>query len=1179
MAISNADFVHLHVHSEYSLLDGANRLEPLVNYVKELGQPAVGLTDHGVMFGAYDFYKKCRKAGVKPLIGCEVYITSTHRTARGGREQQNTHHLTLLACDFEGYRNLLKLTSIAHLEGYYYKPRIDMEVLAKYSGGLIATSGCLAGLIPQRFVEGDEKGALDYAARFVDLFGRERFFVEIMDHGVPEQYKANEGLLRMAKLLDLKLVATNDAHYLKREDADLHDVLLCIQTGCCISDQSRFKFTSNEFYVKSTAEMAHLFRHHPDAVTNTRLVADMIDIQFPEKQNHVPRFPCPDGLSEEDYLKKLVWEGAARRYGDRAQSDETVRSRIEFELGVILKMGYAGYFLIVQDFIAYARSRNIPVGPGRGSAAGSVVAYCLRIVELDPLQHGLLFERFLNPDRATMPDIDVDFSDKGRGEVINYVREKYGHDSVVQIVTFGTMKAKNALRDVGRVMGVDLKRVDQVAKLVPEGPKMNLNKAVEESAELRQILENDPEIRKVFDYARRIEGMARHASTHAAGVVIADRDVSDYVPLYKTTREEGALTQYNMSEVEELGLLKMDFLGIKNLTIIQRVEQWLAERDGITVDWAAINHVDEKTYLNLHKGQTAGVFQLESQGITALVRALRPTNFNDLTALLALYRPGPLGANMHMMYVDRKHGREKVVYDHPVLEPILRETYGIFVYQEQVMRVAMDMCGFTRGEADILRKAMGKKDPKTMEKMGDKFVEGAKATCGVEESLARHIWDQIVTFAGYGFNKSHSAAYAMVSFQTAYLRANYPVYFQAALMTNEIDGGTTDAIAKYVVNARECHITVMPVDINHSQTYFNPDPKRGRIYYAMAAVKTVGMQFAEAVVAERERAGPFKSFQDFMMRMPPAVMNSRMVEALIKVGAFDSLHPNRAALMAAMPELAEAAQRKHADASADLFELDEGSAASFGNVPLPKVEDWDPKARAAYEKEFLGFYLTEHPLNKFRVEMASDVYTTSAGIEALAEALKIELEKFRRSGGGSGDRRRREPTTPLRLFGCITAISLRVDKNNNPWAIVTLEDMEGSFEVRMFSNAYEAHRDLLEIDRVLHLEARLSLWQDRPSIDVITAIPASELRSRARGLRLTLPHDMVNDQLLIDLKEICRRHQGRHPLTLTLTVGDQHQVEIPLNGRFPIALTDEAIAALESLEARPRVSLILEPSR
>ncbi|MEO8376545.1 MAG: DNA polymerase III subunit alpha [Candidatus Sumerlaeota bacterium] len=1157
MTIGPSDFVHLHVHSEYSLLDGANRIGPMVRYVKELGMPAIALTDHGVMFGIHEFTTTCAAEGVKPIVGCEVYITPHSRTARGAGEQKNTHHLLLLAENWTGYQNLMKLSTLGHLEGYYYKPRIDFETLAKHKEGLIATSSCLAGLIPQSIINGQEKRAYNYTGQFVEMFGKERFFIELQDHGIEEQRIANRELLKIAKAQDLKLIATNDCHYMRREDAKMHDVLLCIQTGSFVSEKDRMKFDGTEFYVKSAEEMATLFRDHPDAVTNTRLVAEMTNIVMPQKQYHLPRFPCPDGLTEEAYLIKRVWEGARARYHDRIDTDQALKDRVQFEIDVIVKMGFAAYFLIVADFIAHARTQGIPVGPGRGSAAGSVVAYSLWITQLCPLRHGLLFERFLNPDRISMPDIDVDFSDDRRAEVIEYVRRKYGDDCVCQIVTFGTMKAKNAIRDVGRVLGIDLKTVDRIAKLIPEGPKVNLKSALEATDELRSVLQSDTTAKQIFDYALQVEGMVRHASTHAAGVVIADRPLTNYLPLYKTPKEAGALTQFTMNQVEEIGLLKMDFLGIKNLSIIQRVENWLREREGIMLDWEKIDHVDDKTYKMLHKGQTAGVFQLESGGMTALVKALKPTDFADLTALIALYRPGPLDAKMDQAYVNRKHGREKVSYDHPVLKPILEESFGIFIYQEQVMRVAMDLCGFSRGDADVLRKAMGKKKKEVMHQMEEKFTTGAKTTHDVDHKLAKYIWDQIVTFAGYGFNKSHSAAYAVVTFQTAYLRANFPTYFQAALLTNEI-GGSTDNIAKYIANTREIGMQVLPVDINKSIDYFNPDGNT--IWYAMSAVKSVGTGFVHAIMKEREANGPFKNFGDFVLRVPTESMNSRMVEALIKVGAFDRMHPSKKALMQVLPELVEAAQRVQAEkasAQSSLFDDKNGAPQDIHEITIPNVSEWDPKMRATFEKEFLGFFLKEHPLDKYRVETDSFGGTRSGSIANIAEELK---------GEDSRD---------IAMVGIITAIQTRQDKRGASWAIVNMEDYEGGFEVKFFSRSYDACRDLLEVDRVIQINARLTMWNNRPSIDAIKATAIEQLRENASGIELQFEVQNITQESLRGLRDVCRRFSGKRPMRLILThevVGD---TMLKLNGDHRMTLSEESLAELRGLPGKPLVKLFV----
>ncbi len=1158
MPISPSDFVHLHVHSEYSLLDGANRIEPLVRHVKELGQPALALTDHGVMFGAMEFHKACTKHGVKPIIGCEVYITPGSRTDRPPGAQRSIAHLLLLAMDYEGYRNLGRLSTIGHTEGFYYKPRIDFETLAAHSAGVIATSSCMSGLIPRAIMDGQDRRRDELLDKFLSIFGRDRFYVEIQDHGIPEQRALNQGLLTLARRGELKLVATNDAHYMRRQDAKLHDLLLCMQMQCTLADPDRMKFHGEEFYVKSAQEMEAVFPDLPEALLNTREIAERCNIVMPRKAYHLPKFPCPDGRTEDEYLREQVWTGIRRIYGARADGDPVLRERAEFEIGVIQRMGFSAYFLIVADFIAHARSIGIPVGPGRGSAAGSVVAYALGITQLCPLEHGLLFERFLNPDRISMPDIDVDFCFERRGEVIEYVRAKYGESCVSQILTLNTMKPKLAVRDVGRVMGLPLPLVDQVAKLIPDGPKVELGKVLETSAELREMGARDPQVAQLLDYARQVEGRVRHVGIHAAGIVIADRDLTEYCPLYRSNRDEGICTQYTMSQVEDLGLLKMDFLGLKNLTIIHRVEEWLREREGIEIDWSKVSLSDPATYELLHKGHTAGVFQLESEGITNLVRNMQPTDFADLTALIALYRPGPLEAGMHTMYVDRKHGRQPVVYDHPSLEPILRESYGTILYQEQVMRIAVEVCGFSRGEADVLRKAMGKKIKEIMDEQESRFIAGAVAKSGFTPELAKRVWDQIVTFAGYGFNKSHSAAYAVVTFRTAYLRAHYPVYFLAALLTNAI-GGDTDEIARYVACCREAGIEVHPPDVNRSRELFNP--LGGAIYYALSAVKTVGEGFVRSIVAERDRGGAFTSIEDFFRRIDPAGTNTRQVEALIKVGAFDSLEPRRAALVQALPELMETAQASSRDrkgGQASLF--DSGATAiQAAAVTLPRTAEWDHKTRAAHEKEFLGFYLNDHPLNRYAIEVDSFVSHRSSQLRALAEAM------------GGEDRR-----DGVRVLGVITAIQVRTDKNGKSWAIVTLEDMEGALEAKFFARSFEACRGALDVDRVLLVEGRLGVWNGRASFDAQSATPVEELRERTRGLLIEWQADRVTTDSVVQLMELCRRHRGSRGVKVAVGTPDgRHRAEFTTNGAIKIALSDEVLAELRKLPGRPRIRMVV----
>ncbi len=1157
MPLAPNDFVHLHVHSEYSLLDGANRIGPMLQHIKAIGQDTVALTDHGVLFGALEFHAKATEAGVKPIIGCEVYITPNDRRDRTPGSQKKNHHLLLLAENYRGYLNLCKLSSIGFTEGFYYKPRIDFETLVRHKEGLIATSSCLAGLIPQRLMDRDDRKAAEITGQFIDMFGRDRFFIELMDHGMREQKLVNSALIGIAKKQNLKLIATNDAHYMTRNDAELHDCLLCVQTQARLADKERFRFDAQEFYLKSADEMARLFGDLPDSLTNTRLVAEMCNVEMPERQYRIPKFPCPDGMTEDDYLRKTVWEGAEMRYGRRAAEDRDLRDRIEFEIDTIVGMGFPGYFLIVADFIAYARSAGIPVGPGRGSAAGSVVAYCLQITQLCPLEHGLLFERFLNPDRISMPDIDIDFCYEGRGAVIDYVRKKYGENCVSQIITFGTMKAKAAVRDMGRVLDLPLNTVDRVAKAIPNDLKMTIPRAKTESRELREMLETDPQIARLIELAEKAEGMVRHASTHAAGIIIADQDITNYCPLYKPPNEDRPATQFTMTECEEsLGLLKMDFLGIKNLTIIDRVVKWLRERENVAIDWATIPMDDPKTYEVLQAGQTLGVFQLESDGMTNLVKRLKPTEFADLTALLALYRPGPLGAGMHDMYVRRKHGLEKVVYDHPVLEPILKETYGVILYQEQVMRISMTMSGFTRGEADLLRKAMGKKKADVMEKMKAKWIGNAPAHSGVPRELAEKNWNDVISFAAYGFNKSHSAAYAVITFQTAYLRAHYPTYFLAALLTNEING-STDALAKYVTNCRENHIEVLPAHINRSREYFNRDGDR--IWYALNGVKGVGTGFANAVVRVREEGGEFAGLQDFCVRMPREEINSRMVEALIKVGAFDSFEPNRAALLGALPEIMQLAadvQRQKESGQDDMFDLGgEESAPLVQDVRLPSVPPWDEKERAAFEKEFLGFYLSDHPLKRFETEMLSFATTRSSELEAIAAELD---EKARR---------------PFRMMGYVTDIMVRTTKNGDPWGIVSLDDLSGHYEVKFWPKEFETYREELQLDNVVQIEGDVGVWNERPSLTGRVVRPAAVLRNAARGVDVEWVASKLTRQALFELQEICRKFPGPQVVRITVRQNPGAAAEY-YPTKMRVGLMEGALEELRKLPGQPIIRFL-----
>lgn len=1151
----SAEFVHLHVHSEYSLLDGANRIGKMVERAKALGMSALALTDHGNLFGAIDFYKACKKADIKPIIGCELYIAPGGRADRGPGAQKY-HHVLALAQNYQGYINLAKLSSIGYTEGFYYKPRIDMETLAKYSEGLIVSTACIKGMVPQAVIEGNNRKALDLMGAHLDIFGPDRFFLEVQNHEIPEQHVANKGLVEMARKNGVRLVGTNDAHYLDEKDASIHEVLLCIATGKTLADDSRMKFTCHDFYIRSPEEMVAQLAEFPDAAKNTLLIADMCNLEIPLGQFKLPRFDAPEGHTEESYLLELVEKGLHQRFGDTIPGN--VRERAEFELGVIKNSGYTAYFLIVWDFIRYAKSQGIPVGPGRGSAAGSLIAYSLGITELDPIEHGLLFERFLNPERVSPPDIDIDFCFERRGEVIEYVRRKYGNDRVAQIITFGTLKAKAAVRDVGRVLGIPLSTVDKVAKLIPEGPKVSLKSALEESPELVTTIEDDPQIQKLWKLAERVEGAVRHCSVHAAGVVISDRNLTDYVPLYKAPNDDTVCTQFPMTTVEEIGLLKMDFLGIKNLTIIERVIQEVRRSSKVEIDWAKISFNDPDTYKLLGEGDTEGVFQLESSGMRNLVRQLRPTEFADITALLALYRPGPLGAGMDQMYVERKHGRQQVTYDHPDMEPILKETYGIILYQEQVMNIGKSVGGFTMGQADTLRKAMGKKKEDLMAKMKALFIEGAIKK-GTDESLATHIWTQMETFAGYGFNKSHSAAYAVITFRTAWLKTHYPTEFMAALLTNEIGNTAAGKMAVYLNGCRDKGIRILPPDIGQSHALFTVEPGKG-VRFGLSAIRGVGVGAVEELVAERKKNGPYKSYMDFLMRAPASVLNARVMEALIKVGAFDSLGAKRSQLEAALKECIELAaqrQRDRAGGQGSLFDALDDSGDSAGDdkgfaseAPLPNIPEWPLKEKLAHEKTLLGFYLTGHPLDRYRIDVQSFSTCTST---TLAEKTEADTVTW---------------------LGMITKVTPRLDKDGNPWAILEAEDFEGAVELKVWSRNYDRIREYLEPDALVAFRGRVSHWRGANQIDVQDAKPIEELRSgQCRAVLVEWDASKVNERTLAAFKGIMDRNRGRRPVELILRHPDCGTVRFEFEKPIRVNPTDECLDAIQKLDGTPRIRL------
>src|SRR2546426_700673 len=961
--MEHSRFVHLHCHTEYSLLDGANKVDKLFERIKALKQPAVAMTDHGNMFGAVEFYREAISHGVKPIIGCEIYVAPASRFERKGVDKgprEYNNHLILLAMNQQGYRNLCKLVTLGYMEGFYYKPRIDKELLQEFNTGLIALSACLQGEVSQTLSAGHFEKAKLAAETYASIFG-DRYYIEIQDNKLAEQEKVNRLLVELAKETSIPVVATNDCHYGERADFHAHDVLLCVQTGKTINDDNRLKMETDELYLKSAEEMTRGFDYCPGAVERTLEIADRCNVEIEFGKYHFPTFPPPKEISLDDYLDELAHQGLEERL--EGVTDDALRKsykeRLEYELDVIKRMQFPGYFLVVADFINYAKKNGIPVGPGRGSSAGSLVAYALKITDLDPIRHVLLFERFLNPERRSMPDIDVDFCIRGRAQVIQYVKDKYGADRVAQIATFGTLKAKAAIRDVGRALGFSFAETDTIAKLIP-APKQGFDYPLAESMRMEprlpELIKNDPRVKTLMDHALRLEGLVRHASTHAAGVVLSNLPLVDHLPLF-VDKEGGIVTQFDMSCVEKIGLVKFDFLGLKTLTLIHDCLNLIQHSRGERVDVARLPLDDKKTYRLLCDGNTTGVFQLESTGIREMTVRIRPNCFEDLVAILALYRPGPLDSGMAEQYIKRKHGKEKIKYLHPLLETILKDTYGVIGYQEQVMQIAQVLGGYSMGEADILRRAMGKKDSEEMASQRERFIQGAKKN-RIDVRRSGEIFDQMETFARYGFNKSHSAAYALISYQTAYLKTHYPVEFMAALLSSEM--GDTDKMIKNLAECRKMGMVVLPPGINESRSDFTV--VGDKIRFGLAAVKNVGEKTVETIIKGREQEGAFNSIYDFCRRVDMGAINRRVVESLIKCGAFDSTGVSRAQMVAVLDEAmkgGQSYQRDHQSNQIDIFAgLAGGNGGTKSSETYPQVEEWSAQQLLAFEKEALGFYIT-----------------------------------------------------------------------------------------------------------------------------------------------------------------------------------------------------------------------------
>lgn len=1149
---NKTDFCHLHVHTEYSLLDGFSRLDKLIPRLAELGMTSCAITDHGSMFGVVDFYKKCKKYGIKPIIGCEVYIAPRKQKEKDPNIDKYSSHLILLAKNETGYRNLIKIVSDSYVDGFYYKPRTDKEQLRKYSEGLICLSACLNGEIPKAILSRNIEKAKILASEYIDIFGRENFYLEIQDHKLPEDKEVNSGILKISKELDIPMVATNDAHYVNREDSKIQDVLMCIQMQKILDDPTRMKFPNDEFYIKSRKEMEDLFEFAPEAIENTLKIAERCNVEFDFDTYHIPTYEVPEGYTALTYLEELCNKGLEERYKEPTKE---IRDRLKFEIDVIANMGYIEYFLIVWDFINYAKKNNIMVGPGRGSAAGSIVSYTLNITDIDPIKYNLLFERFLNPERVSMPDIDIDFCYERREEVIDYVKRKYGDDHVAQIITFGTMGAKLAIRDVGRVLDVPYNKVDSVAKEIPFALGMTIEKAFDVNPNLPSLYENDKDVKEIIDISKAMEGVMRHASTHAAGVVISKKPVYEYVPLYRN--QDIITTQFTMTTLEELGLLKMDFLGLRTLTVIRDALDLIEknrEKKGYTevIDFSKMEYNDPKVYEEISQGNTLGVFQLESSGMRNFMKQLKPSQFEDIVAGISLFRPGPMDSIP--TYVNCKHNPGEVEYLHEKLKPILEVTYGCLVYQEQVMQVVRELGGYSFGRSDLVRRAMSKKKMDVMEEERQYFIHGKLdddgeieirgcVRNGVPEDIANQIFDDMIDFAKYAFNKSHAAAYGVLAYETAYLKAHYPVEFMAALLTSVM--GNTDKVVEYIRECNSIGIEVLPPDINTSFSKFSVDGKN--IRFGLAAVKNVGAAVIDTIVSEREENGDFTDFTSLIKRLDSKVTNKRVIESLIKCGAFDLLGDNRATLMFGFEEILDSVNRdrkKNIDGQISLFDIfsnqentngDEGrEQINFEEDQHPQinklkfVEEYKDKIKLDLEKEVLGIYLTGHPLSEY-----ADIIEFRTSIDnAKINMLKEDPEKLSELNEQNHI-----------IGGMVIAKRLMTTKRNEIMAFIKVEDLFGSIEVVVFPRTMEEYQHLLQEDKIILIKGKISirgdddvslLAEEIKSIDDTSNFSEKNgtkkhksYQKKGSGKKIYIRIDsMTNDELMKNIYQVIRKHPG-----------------------------------------------------
>ncbi|CEQ10711.1 DNA polymerase III DnaE [[Clostridium] sordellii] len=1113
------DFVHLHVHTEYSLLDGFSRVKNLVARAKELNMSAVAITDHGCMFGAIDFFKVAKAEGIKPIIGCEVYTAPRSMRDKDPNYDKSQGHLILLAKDMQGYQNLIKLVSEAYVQGFYYKPRVDIDEISKYSEGIIALSACLAGDVSQALMNRNYEKAKSIALRYKEIFGEDNYYIEIQDHNLPEQKEVNSELIKLSKEIGIGLVATNDVHYVRKEDSKIHDILMCIQMGKTVNDPARMRFGSDEFYLKSRQEMESVFPDVQEALDNTVKIAQRCNVEFDFNTIHLPQYDVPSGYTPNEYLRMLCFKGLKERYENPSKE---ILDRLEYELGVIEKMGYVEYFLITWDFINFARENSIMVGPGRGSAAGSIVSYTLYITDIDPIKYSLLFERFLNPERISMPDIDIDFCYERREEVIDYVKRKYGDDHVAQIITFGTMGAKAAIRDVGRVLDVSYNKVDNIAKEIPFALGMTIDKALDTNPNLRKLYEEDGETKEIIDVSRKIEGMLRHASTHAAGVVISKKPIDEYVPLYK--HQDAITTQFTMTTLEELGLLKMDFLGLRTLTVIRDALDLIEKNHNVKINFSTMEYDDPKVYELLASGNTLGVFQLESAGMRSFMKQLKPDNFEDIVAGISLYRPGPMDSIPN--YINNKNNPEHVEYLHEKLKPIMEVTYGCLVYQEQVMQVVRDLGGYSYGRSDLVRRAMSKKKMDVMEKERQYFIHGkfddngeleieGCVRNGVPEDIGNKIFDDMIDFAKYAFNKSHAAAYGVLAYETAYLKAHYPVEFMAALITSVM--GNTDKVVEYIRECNNLKIDVLKPDINKSFTKFSVE--YNSIRFGLAAVKNVGVNVLNNIIAEREAGGEFKDFNEFCKRLDSKDSNKRIIESLIKCGAFDEMGDNRASLLLGYEKLLESIsmdRKKNLAGQVSLFDgfgMDESMSNDIQNMyTLPKVNELEEKERLYLEKEVLGMYVSGHPLSQYKEELKKNTTINNADLNDLKDDYVSYLNLNEKE---------------VVMGGIIVNKTIRTTKRNDLMAIIELEDLYGVIEVIVFPQVLQKYNTIIQEDKIIYVEGRLSIKEDENAKLIAREIRDMSTESNQHKPNLYLKISSIEDKELVnDLISIVTKYPG-----------------------------------------------------